>query len=233
MWTNTRSSSSVRASSKSFAVSGSIVNVSSSRRSTRPSSDGSRGSYGSNPPRSPASTSNPSSTFSIAFARPRTRSTFALPRPGLATARSPGCAAPLPCLSSTSGRPGVKYGSPTRSLPRRAISTTTGSDLEETPDGKAGAERAEQEPRAEHDQHVHPERPRVHVRLAGQVDQRHEQRPPEHEQDDRRDRAAEPAQEPFDHERPTHEPVRRADELHHLDLATTGEDREADGVGDE
>ena len=37
MWTYARSSVTVSASSKSFAVSGSIVNVSSSRRSTRPS----------------------------------------------------------------------------------------------------------------------------------------------------------------------------------------------------
>src|SRR5207244_6417874 len=184
MWTKTRSSNSVSASSKSFAVSGSIVNVSSSRRSTRPSRDGSRGSQGSNPPRSPASTRSASSTVSIALAGPRTRSTFALPRPARTTARSPGRASPLPRFSRTRGTPGVKYGSPTTSLPRRAISTTTGSDLEETPDGKPGARGADQEARAEHEQHVQPERPGEDLRRAEQADQRHQQRPPGGEQND-------------------------------------------------
>src|SRR5881275_1072596 len=50
-------------------------------------------------------------------------------RPVRTSARSPGRPSPLPRLSSRTGTPGVKYGSPTRSLPRRASSTTTGSDL--------------------------------------------------------------------------------------------------------
>ena len=141
MWTSTRSSYSVSASSKSFAVSGSIVNASSSRRSTRPSVDGSRSSNGSNSPRSPSWTSSPSSTVSIALARPSTRSSFARPRPLRRTARSPGLASPLPRLSSTSGTPGVKYGSPTTSFPRRAISATTAS-LAMPPSGRMGFARA-------------------------------------------------------------------------------------------
>src|SRR5438045_4132272 len=233
MWTSTRSSSSVSASSKSFAVSGSIVNVSSSRRSTRPSSEGSLGSYGSNPPRSPASTSSPSSTASIALAGPSTRSSFALPRPGRTTARSPGQASPLPRLSSTSGTPGVKYGSPTKSLPRRATSTTTGSDLEETPNRKPGARSAEQQASGKDDQRVQAEGPGVHVGLV-QVDHgAEEKRPSEHEQHDRDDGPGETAEQPFDHERPAHEPVGRADELHHLDLAPPGDDRGPDRVGDD
>ena len=39
--------------------------------------------------------------------------------------------------------------------------------------------------------------------------------------------------EPFGHERHAHEPVRRADELHHLDLAPARERREADRVHDQ
>ena len=42
-----------------------------------------------------------------------------------------------------------------------------------------------------------------------------------------------PQSRPFEHERAAHEPVRRADELHHLDLATAREDREADRVRDQ
>ncbi len=37
----------------------------------------------------------------------------------------------------------------------------------------------------------------------------------------------------LDHERPADEPVRRADELHHLDLAPAGEDRQAHRVRDQ
>src|SRR5919198_3778447 len=115
------------ASSKSFAVSGSIVRASSSRRSTRPSRLGSGGSYGSNGRRSPRSTSTPSSAASIDRAGPSTRSTRARPRPGRATTRSPGPASPSPFRSRTSGTPGWKNGSPTTSFPRRATSTTTRS----------------------------------------------------------------------------------------------------------
>ena len=55
----------------------------------------------------------------------------------------------------------------------------------------------------------------------------------EEEQDDGGDRAREPGQQPFEHERPAHVPVRRADELHHLDLASAGMHREPDRVRDE
>ena len=55
----------------------------------------------------------------------------------------------------------------------------------------------------------------------------------EHEQDHRDHRAREPADQPLEHERSAHEPVRRADELHHLDLAPTREDRKPDRVRDQ
>src|SRR5829696_3351705 len=115
------------ASSKSFAVSGSIVKVVRARRSTRPSSDGSGGVCGSNSPREPCSTSSASSTFSIRRADPSARSTRARPRPVRATARSPSSRSPRPFDSRTSGTPGAKNGSPTTSRPRRATSTTTRS----------------------------------------------------------------------------------------------------------
>ena len=107
------------ASSKSFAVSGSIVNVGSSRRSTRPSRLGSGGSCGSNSCARPSATSSPSSTFSIRSAGPSPRSTRARPRRCATTARSPGPTSPSPFVSRTIGTPGVKYGSPT-SLPAPA-----------------------------------------------------------------------------------------------------------------
>ena len=43
----------------------------------------------------------------------------------------------------------------------------------------------------------------------------------------------EAAEQALEHERAAHEPVRRADELHHLDLAAAGEDREPDRVRDQ
>ena len=128
MWTHARyppSSSRIEsASSKSFAVSGSIVNVVSSRRSTRSSMVGDGATYGSKSVRAPTWTSRPSSTASMSFAFPSTRWRRARPRPPPTTARSPGRASRRPFLSTTSGTPGVKYGSPTTSFPRRASSTT-------------------------------------------------------------------------------------------------------------
>ena len=53
------------------------------------------------------------------------------------------------------------------------------------------------------------------------------------EQHDRGHGADEPAQKPFHHERAAHEPVRRPDELHHLDLAPAREDRQPDRVRDQ
>ena len=50
---------------------------------------------------------------------------------------------------------------------------------------------------------------------------------------DRRERSDEACQDALEHEGPAHVPVRRADELHHLDLAPASEDREADRVRDE
>ena len=82
----------------------------------------------------------------------------------------------VPLRSSSNGVPGTKYGSPTRSLPRDASSTTSGSDLEETADRQPEPAAPKRQPGAEHDQHVQPERPGVDVGRARQVDQRHEQR---------------------------------------------------------
>ncbi len=48
-----------------------------------------------------------------------------------------------------------------------------------------------------------------------------------------RERAGDAAEQPLDHERAAHEPVRRADELHHLDLTPPREDREPDRVRDQ
>ena len=77
MCTQTRTPSPSRcaeiASSKSFAVSGSIVNVSRSRRSVRPSSDGSGRSKGSNSRRTPSCSSRASSTVSTRSAGPSAR----------------------------------------------------------------------------------------------------------------------------------------------------------------
>ena len=55
-----------------------------------------------------------------------------------------------------------------------------------------------------------------------------------HEQDPRATSPPdEAADEALDHERPADEPVGGADELHHLDLAAAGVDREADRVADQ
>ncbi len=128
MWTQARkppfSSSTDSASSKSFAVSGSIVKERSSRRSTRSESSCSGAEYGSNSVRAPVWTRSPSSTAPMSLALPSTRSSRARPRPVRTTARSPGPASSSPLRSSTSGTPETKYGSPTTSLPRFAISTT-------------------------------------------------------------------------------------------------------------
>ena len=56
---------------------------------------------------------------------------------------------------------------------------------------------------------------------------------PRIEEDDREQRTAEAADQPLDHERAAHEPVGRADELHHLDLTSAREDREPDRVRDQ
>ena len=93
------------ASSKSLALSGSIVIVGRSRRSTRPSRSR-PAARTARSPRAPRSTSSASSTFSIRRAVPIARSTRARPRPGRTTARSPVLRPPKPFVSSTSGAPG-------------------------------------------------------------------------------------------------------------------------------
>src|SRR5918999_1636404 len=239
MWTHARRPSPSErteiASSKSCAVSGSIVNASSSRRSVRPSVSSVGGVYGSNGWRTPSSTSRASSTFSISFAGPSTCSSRARPRPGRTTASSPTSMSPRPRRSSTSGTPGAKNGSPTTSLPRRWISTTSGSDLEETAERKAGAGGAEDEPDRDQDERVQLERDRVHAgaRVEPPEDRRQRDFLPEYEQEDGRDRTRQAAEKTLEHERAAHEPVRRTDELHHFDLTPPGEDREANRVRDQ
>src|SRR2546421_5205924 len=230
------------ASSKSFAVSGSMVNESSSRRSTRPSRLGSGGSYGSKGPRRPRSTSSPSSAASIDLAGPSTRSTRALPRPGRTTTRSPASASPSPFRSRTSGTPGAKKGSPTTSLPRRATSTTTSpgsvrarSDAEEAAERDPGAGGSEAEAHAEDRERVQDEGDRADVAARVDVaeDRRQHELLAEEQQHDGRQRAHKACDQPLQHERAANEPVRGADELHHLDLAPPGEDGEPDRVGDQ
>src|SRR4051794_609743 len=221
------------ASSKSFAVSGSTVYVGRSRRSTRPSSDGSGGACGSNSCRAPRSTSSASSTFSIRSDGPTRRRTFARPRPVTTSTRSPCSTSCSPFVSRTTGVPGAKYGSPMTSLPRRETWTIrVGSDLEEAADRQTRAGSADQEAGAEQDQRDQRERERPHVGARVEVvqDRRQRQLLAEHEQDDRGKRAGEAAQQALEHERAAHEPVGRAHELHHLDLASAREDRQPDRV---
>src|SRR6266487_3408385 len=207
------------ASSKSFAVSGSIVNVVRPRRSTRPSSDGSGGEYGSKSARAPVWTSSPSSTASMSPAFPNARSTRARPRPVSATTRSPEPTSPSPLRSSTRGTPGTKYGSPTTSLPRFATSTTTRSasalDLQEAADRQARARRAEREADRNEDERVERERDRVHVAAAVQrpvQERRQNERLAEDQQYHGAGRTPEATQQSLEHERAAHEPVGRADE---------------------
>src|SRR5919198_1131388 len=241
MWTYARSSFSVSASSKSFAVSGSIVKASSSRRSTRPSSDGAGGSWGSNRCRAPVATSSASRTFSIRFADPSSVCTRARPRRPETTARSSGRASPAPLRSTTIGTPGVKYGSPTSSFPRRPSSTTVrccssraaALYLQEPADRQTRAGGADEKAHRQDDERRQLEWPGVDIRALDQVDVLEQDLLAEHEQDDRAERPGEAGHQTFQHERSADEPVRRAHELHHLDLAAPREDREANGVPDQ
>ena len=128
MCTQARSPSPSRAteiaSSKSFAVSGSMVNAVSSRRSTRPSSDGSGRSWGSNAVRAPRGRAAPRGR------RRCRRRGRGCARAGRGRARSgrrrgrPGARRRCPFRSSMYGGAASKKGSPTTSLPRVEISTT-------------------------------------------------------------------------------------------------------------
>ena len=108
----------------------------------------------------------------------------------------PGCRRALPVEQQRACR-ATKYGSPTRCFPgagprrlrRRWRSTDAqrASDLEETADRRVQSRRRRARgPSPRHDQDVELERPGVDVGCVRQMDQRHEQRPPEHEQDHRR-----------------------------------------------
>ena len=94
---------------------------------------------------------------------------------------------------------------------------------------------ADDEADSEEDQRDHREAERLDVVRGVDVAEDRGQRSllADQEEHDRRERADEPAQQAFDHERAAHEPVRRADELHHLDLASAREDRQPDRVRDQ
>src|SRR5919202_4618646 len=146
MWTHRRTPSPprlrLRPSSKSFAPSGSIVNASRSRRSTRSGSfSGGSGGSGGNARRSPASHKTPSSPAPTSSGRPRTAATRARPRPSRRTIRSPTDASPADFRSTTIGVPPSKYGSPTRSFPRRESSQTTNGLSELSKERSLGSEK--------------------------------------------------------------------------------------------
>ena len=206
------------------------------------------GSYGSNAARAPCSTSSPSSTASIELAGPSTRSTRARPRPVRTTARSPGPASlQRPCgraraasrARSTARRRRASRASRPRRRRRLAHGRrgTCSSDLEEAAERQPGAERrrgasrrrAGSAPLSSNGQRVHVARPR---RASGSAAQ-HELLARARAGCTASTAPAKPAEQPFDHERPADEPVRRADELHHLDLASPREDREPDRVRDQ
>ena len=91
------------------------------------------------------------------------------------------------------------------------------------------------ESETEEDQRDQPEAERLDVRVARQPrEQRRQRRLLAHEEQDhgeqRPDQAADQA---LEHERTADEPVRGPDELHHLDLAASREDREPDRVRDQ
>src|SRR5829696_760535 len=101
---------------------------------------------------------------------------------------------------------------------------------QEAAERQAGARCPEQQADAQQDQGVGPERDRLHARAAVEPrdDRRQSDLLAQEEQDDGEQGADKAAEQPLEHERPADEPVRRPDELHHLDLASPGEDREAD-----
>src|SRR3954470_8930637 len=122
-----------------------------------------------------------------------------------------------------------------RFAPPRA---TSGSlDLEEAAQRQARAHGAQQKTRAEQRECVEREGQRVHVGAFAAADVRQDRRQrdrlPEHEQDHGKRRPDEPADKTLEHEGAADEPVRRADELHHLDLTSSREDREPDRVRDQ
>src|SRR5436189_5389171 len=90
------------------------------------------------------------------------------------------------------------------------------------------SDRTEEQAEPDQDERRHRERQRLHVWVAGQRaahDRLERDLLAEDEEQDREQRPAEAAEETLDHERAADEPVRRADELHHLDLTPPREDR--------
>src|SRR5207253_3036011 len=201
MWTHARKPSPSRAtemaSSKSFAVSGSIVKVSRSVRSRRAPASGTDGTGGCEP-RSPRSTSRPSSADSMWSAGPRIRSTRARPLLRTTAASWPARAPPSVLRSRWIGTPGVKNGSPTSCRPRRASSTTTSSavlDAQEAPEGEARPGGAEQQAGPDDDQRVQVEHHRVRVLRVRDVQPGQCDGVAEEEQDEREQGPGEPAEE--------------------------------------
>src|SRR5919197_6195803 len=93
-------------------------------------------------------------------------------------------------------------------------------DAEEAPDRETRPGGAEQETGAEQAERVQREGQRVYVGAGVDVAENPRQREllAQHEQDNGGYGAREAAEETLEHERPAHEPIGRADELHHLDL---------------
>ena len=252
------------ASSKSFAVSGSIVNVVSSRRSTRPSRLGSGSVVRLElDARAAARRAAPRARSRSAARGPRPRSTRARPaaRPddgevaALEVAdplrvehdRHAGrevrladdeLAAPLDLDDDALRLVGLRgprgqatcaaderCSRPARQTRRKRRSVSAGAErAERRGPSRAGSARSAGTPA--------PARPgRSRARGAGSP----AARPPcrATSKNTASSGAAEPAEQPLDHERAADEPVRRADELHHLDLAAPREDREPDRVRDQ
>ena len=137
------------------------------------------------------------------------------------------------------GEPGNQRGSGgAASGPREHSARAAGDwlDLEEAAEREAGAGRAEQEPGARASASAFSANGRAWTSdpplRCGRIDGRATSLPT-HEQDHREERAAEAAEQALEHERPADEPVRRPDELHHLDLTAPREDRESDRVRDQ
>ena len=205
----------------------------------------------------PARRAAPRARSRSASRGPSARSTRARPRPGRTTARSPGCEVAEPLrvehdrhagrevrladdqLAAAADldddtRLGGTIRHPARLRVRRAAPRL---DPEEAAHRQPGAERAEARgpsragsaPSA--GTRARARRGRSRARCAGSRAARSPCRG--------RGRStassgpAEPAEQALDHERTADEPVRRADELHHLDLTASREDREPDRVRDQ
>src|SRR5688572_21524421 len=145
------------------------------------------------------------------------------PRKNAPTTRT--AATSEPALRLTSRPPSPLPGLP--SAPR--------SDPQEAPHGDAGSDGPDEQAHADEDDRDHREAPGLDVVRA--LDATHDagqgQLLRQEQEHDRDDRARQAADDALEHEGRADEPVRRADELHHLDLTTAREDGEADRVRDQ